>query len=239
MPQHKVCAHQRVVVSDLSLRMIARQTALTRGDMIRILLGLGVVSALALESYALFPGETAPVPQQKTALARTANHKEIHEVSHKETHKHFHPRSESVPQLDEKTAHELGRFDLAFLSACCSRHGNRDQRQFFASHANYLGKGTLSRTAIEGRMMQFDSFWPKRKYTAKGKPVIAGPFDGDRYSVKQSFAWTLSNGPWESKGVGVLHLRIRSLATGQFEILSMMEKEHLFGYSPRYFGHGF
>jgi hypothetical protein len=88
-------------------------------------------------------------------------------------------------------------------------------------------------------MRRFDSFWPKRKYSAKGKPVLSGPSEGNRYGVKQSFAWALSNGPWESKGIGALHFRIRRLAAQRFEILSMIQKEHLFGYSPQYFGHGF
>ena len=214
--------------------------------MIRILLGLGMLSALAFQGYALFPGETAPVSKGETAPAEKVSHKETSRVSHKENpkighhaiHQHFHPKTDQVP-LDKATTHELSHFVSEFLSACCSRNSDRDPRQFFAGQANYLGRGKLSRTEIEARMMQFDSFWPRRKYTAKGEPVIAGPFDGDRYSVKQSFAWTLSNGPWESKGVGVLHVRIRSRATGQLEILSMIEKEHLFGYSARYFGHGF
>jgi hypothetical protein len=182
--------------------------------------------------------KAAPAEKVSQKEASRLSHKENPKIGHHASHQHFYPKTDQVP-LDKATAHELGRFVSEFLSACCSRNSDRAPRQFFAGQANYLGRGKLSRMEIEARMMQFDSFWPKRKYTAKGKPVIAGPFDGDRYSVKQSFAWTLSNGPWESKGVGVLHLRIRSLATRQFEILSMIEKEHLFGYSPRYFGHGF
>ena len=88
-------------------------------------------------------------------------------------------------------------------------------------------------------MTRFNTFWRKRKYLARGKPVIEGPFDGDHYSVKCSFAWALADGPWESKGVGVIHFRIRRVATKQFEILSMTEKEDPSRCSSRYFGHGY
>ena len=158
--------------------------------MIKILLGLGALSALVLEAYALLPGESKPVAEQETVPAKKVSHKEISKVSHKETPKighketaeHFHPKNpktELASPLDKETAHDLSRFISGFLSACCSRNSDRDQRQFFAGHAEYLGNGKLSRTAIEAKMMRFDSFWPKRKYVAKGKPVIAG-LDGDR-----------------------------------------------------------
>jgi len=240
---------------ELFVRRAPRQISLTRGVMIRILLGLGVVSALVLEGYAIFPGETIPVPQLTATPVKKVSHREISkagskedpkisgqtvpEVSHREASKSFHPNVETTSVPDKETTHQLNRFVLEFLSARSSRHGHLVQRQFFASHANYLEKGKLSRAAIEAKMKRFDSFWPKRKYTAKGKPVLNGPSDGNRYGVKQSFAWTLSNGPWENKGVGVLHFRIRRLAAERFEILSMIQKEHLFGYSPQYFGHGF
>jgi hypothetical protein len=223
--------------------------------MIRILLGLGLVSFLVLEGYAILPGETALVPKPTPTPVKKVSHKEIAEavpkeapkisrkevskVSFGEASKRLHSKIETAPVLDKQTAHELGRFVLEFLSARSSRDCSLVQRQFFASHANYLEKGKLSRAAIEAKMRRFDSFWPKRKYTAKGKPVLAGPLDGNRFGAKQSFAWSLSNGPWASKGVGVLHFRIRRLAAERFEILSMIQREHLFGYSPQYFGHGF
>jgi hypothetical protein len=223
--------------------------------MLRILLGLGVVSVLVLEGYAIFPGETAPVPQRTATSVKRVSHRKISEVgpkeapeisrkeatrvSYREASKSFHPNVETTSVPDKETTQKLDRFVLEFLSARSSRRGHVAQRQFFASHANYLEKGKLSRAAIEAKIRRFDSFWPKRKYTAKGRPVLNGPLDGNRYGVKQSFAWTLSNGPWESKGIGVLHFRIRRLAAERFEILSMIQKEHLFGYSAQYFGHGF
>jgi hypothetical protein len=223
--------------------------------MIRILLGLGIASFLMLEGYAILPGETALVPKQTPTPVKKVSHKEssevgpkealeisrkeVSKVSYREASKRFQWKTETAPVLDKETAQKLDRFVLEFLSACSSRHRHLDQWQFFASHANYLEKGKLSRTAIVAKMRRFDSFWSKRKYTAKGKPVLSGPSEGNRYAVQQSFAWALSNGPWESKGVGVLHFRIRRLAAERFEILSMIQKEHLFGYSPQYFGHGF
>jgi hypothetical protein len=198
---------------------------------IRVLLGVGVAFALMLGAYAQLPGETAP--------GKKLIHKDVSKISPKETPKQLSAKRKFASLPDEQAAHKLRRFVSEFVLASSSRNAIRDQRRFFAKHANYLGKANLSRTEIGARMMRFNTFWPKRKYTAKGKPVIAGPFDGDRYTVKCSFAWTLSDGEWHSKGVGVLHFRIRHLAAGQFEILSMIEKEHLLGYSLRYFGRGY
>ena len=184
--------------------------------MIRILLGLGVVSFLVLDGYAILPGETDLVPKPPATEVKKVSRKEssevdakeapensrkeVSKVSYREASKHFYRKIETVPELDKETAKKLERFVLEFLAACSSRHRNPDQRQFFASHANYLKKGKLSRAAIEAKMRRFNSFWPKRKYIAKGKPVLAGPLDGNRYSVKQPFAWNLSNGPWEKQG---------------------------------------
>jgi hypothetical protein len=226
----KVCSCQRVVEGIFADQEDHTGDRLNRRMMIRILLGLGFFFALALGAYAQFPGETAPgikVSQQETS-----------EVSHRAA-KRLSAKRKVAPRLDEQTAHKLRRFVSEFVSASCSRNADRDQRRFFAKRANYLDKTNLSRTAIGAMLMRFNSFWPKRHYIAKGKPVIAGPFDGDRYTVKCSIAWTLSNQPWASKGVGVLHFRIRHIAAGQFEILSMIETEHLFSHSSRYFGHGY
>jgi hypothetical protein len=194
-------------------------------------LGVVVAFALMLGAYAQFPGETAP--------GKKLIQKEVSKTSHKRTSKQLSAKRKFAPLPDEQTAHKLRRFVSEFVRASSSRNAIRDQRRFFARHANYLGEGNLRRTEIEARMMRFNTFWPKRKYTTKGKPVIAGPFDGDRYTVKCSLAWALSDGVWESKGFGVLHFRIRHLAAGHFEILSMIEKEHLPGYSLRYFGRGY
>jgi hypothetical protein len=199
---------------------------------IRILFCLGTAFALVLESHAQFPGETAPG-------VKVVGHEAITKVSHKRTHKQLPEKRKVAPPPDKKTAHKLRRFISEFVLASCSRNANRDQRRFFAKHANYLGKADLSRTAIGAAMMRFNTFWPERKYSTKGKPSIGGPFDGDRYTVKWSFTWTLANGPWESKGTGVLHFRIRRLAAGQFEILSMIERKHLPGYAARYFASGY
>jgi len=198
--------------------------------MIRIVLGLGVVFALTLGAYAQFPGETVP--------GIKVSQKDTSKVGHKRTLKRPSEEKKVAPLPDEQTAHKLRRFVSEFVSASSSRNANRDQRRFFAKRASYLGKTNLSRTEIGATMTRFNDFWPKRHYTAKGKPVIAGPFGGDRYTVKWSIAWTLSNEPWVSKGVGVLHFRIRRLAAGQFEILSMIETEH-FSHSARYFGCGY
>jgi len=253
MPPHKVRVCQsvevRVVSQDDSIADLVNH-----GVIIRILLGLGLVFALVLEGYSILPGETEPVPQPTETPVKKVRHKEISEVGHKDVPKISHEEAPSVTHtdhvalqrkvvtarvLDNETAHELGRFVSEFLSARSSRHRHLDRRQFFASRANYLDKGKLGRAAIEAKMRRFDSFWPKRKYSAKGKPVLSGPSEDNRYGAKQSFAWALSNGPWESKGIGVLHFRIRRLTAQRFEILSMIQKEHLFGYSPQYFGHGF
>jgi len=199
---------------------------------IRILFGLATAFALVLESHAQFPGESTPGIKE-------VGHQEITKVSHKRTHKQLAAKRKIAPSLDKQTAHKLSRFVSEFVLVSCSRNANRDQRRFFAKHANYLGKANLSQTAIAAAMMRFNTFWTDRRYSTKGKPLIGGPFDSDRYTVKWSFAWRLSNGPWESKGVGVLHFRIRRLAAGQFEILSMIERKHLPGYSPRYFGIGY
>ena len=204
---------------------------LNHSMIIRILFGLGTAFALVVESYAQFPGETAP--------GIKVSQEEIYKVSHKRTHKRLPAKKKVTPPLDKQTAHKLRRFVSQFVLASCSRNANRDQRRFFAKHANYLGKTNLSRTAIRTAMIRFNTFWPQRKYATKGKPSITGPFDGDHYTVKCSFGWTLGNGPWESRGIGVLHFRIRRLATGQFEILSMIERKHLPGYSPQYFGSGY
>jgi hypothetical protein len=204
---------------------------LNHSMIIRILFGLGTAFALVLESYAQFPGETAP--------GIKVSQEEINKVSHKRTHKQIPEKKRVAPRPDKQTAHKLRRFVSQFVLASCSRNANRDQRRFFAKHANYLGKTNLSRTAIGAAMMRFNTFWTERKYSTKGKPSIGGPFDGTRYTVRWSFTWTLAKGPWESKGTGVLHLRIRRLAGGQFEILSMSERKHLPGYAPRYFGSGY
>jgi hypothetical protein len=198
---------------------------------VRILFGWGMAFALVLESYAQFPGETTP--------GIKAGQEEVNKVSHKRTHKQLPEKRKVAPPPDKQTAHKLRRFVSEFVLASCSRNANRNQHRFFARHADYLGRTNLSRTAIGAEMMRFNTFWTERKYSTKGKPSIGGPFDGDRYAVKWSFAWRLSNGPWESKGAGVLHFRIRRLAAGKFEILSMIERKHLPGYSPRYFGSGY
>lgn len=198
---------------------------------IRILFGLGTAFALMLESYAQLPGQSAP--------GIKLGHEEITKVSHKRTHKQRPEERKVALSPDKQTAHELRRFVSQFVLASCSRRAKRDQGRFFAKHANYLGKANLSRTAIGAAMMRFNTFWTERKYSTKGKPSIGGPFDGTRYTVRWSFTWTLAKGPWESKGTGVLHLRIRRLAAGQFEILSMTERKHLPGYAPRYFGSGY
>jgi len=226
----KVYSHQRVVEGIFADQEDHTGDRLNHRKMIRILLGLGVIFALALGAYAQFPGETAP--------GIKVSQKESSKVGHKRTLKRPSAKKKVAQLQDEQTAHKLRRFVSEFVSASSSRNVNRDQRRFFAKRANYLGKTNLSRTAIGATMMRFNTVWPKRHYTAKGKPVIAGPFDGDRYTVKWSVAWTLSNEPWESKGVGVLHFRIRRLAAGQFEILSMIETKH-FNHSARYFGCGY
>jgi hypothetical protein len=96
---------------------------------------------------------------------------------------------------------------LEFLSACSSRRGNQNQQQFFASRANYLENGRLSRAAIEARMKRFESFWSKRKYTPKGKPVLSGPLKA---------MTTVSNNP--SPGLfRADHGRVRGLAYYIFE----------------------
>jgi hypothetical protein len=202
---------------------------LNHSMIIRMLFCMGVVFALMLGGYAQFPGET--VPGIKVV------HKE--NVRHKGTPKQLSAKRKIASRTDAQTVHKLRRFVSEFVSASGSRNANGDQSRFFAKRANYLGKPNLSRTAIGATITRFNTFWPKRKYVAKGKPVIAGPLVGDHYFVKCSFAWTLADGPWESKGVGVLRFRIRRVAAKQFEILTMIEKEDPSRCSARYFGHGF
>jgi hypothetical protein len=226
----KVYSHQRVVEGIFADQEDHTGDRLNRRMMIKIPLVLGMVFGLTLGAYAQFPGETAP--------GIKVSQKETSKVGHKRTLKRPSAKKKVAQLPDEQTAHKLRRFVSEFVSASGSRSTNRDQRRFFAKRANYLGKTNLSRTAIGATMRRFNTVWPKRHYTAKGKPVIAGPFDGDRYTVKLSIAWTLSNEPWESRGVGLLRFRIRRLAAGKFEILSMIETEH-FSHSARYFGCGY
>jgi hypothetical protein len=205
---------------------------LNHSMILRMLFSMGVVFALTLGGYAQFPGET--VPGMKVVQKENVRHKGIQ--------KQLSAKRRIASRLDEQTVHKLRRFVSQFVLASGSRNANGDQSRFFAKRANYLGKPDLSRTAIGATMTRFNTFWPKRRYIAKGKPVIAGPFGEDHYSVKCSFAWALADGAWESKGVGVLHLRIRRVAAKHFEILSMIEKEHPSRNSARYsryFGHGF
>jgi hypothetical protein len=114
---------------------------------IRILFGLGTAFALVVESYAQFPGETAP--------GIKVSQEEINKVSHKRTHKQLPAKKKVAPPLDKQTAHKLRRFVSQFVLASCSRNANRDQRRFFAKHANYLGKRILVGQRSEPR--SFDS----------------------------------------------------------------------------------
>lgn len=232
LPRHKVFTHQGAVERAFAYPDGHSGDRLNHSMTIRILLGLGTAFALMLESYAQLPGQSAPG-------IKDIGHEEITKVSHKRIHKQRPKERKVALSPDKRTAHELSRFVSQFVSASCSRSAKRDQSQFFAKHANYLGKANLSRTAIGASMMRFNAFWTERKYSTKGKPSIGGPFDSTRYTVRWSFTWTLAKGSWESKGTSVLHLRIRRLAARQFEILSMTERKHLPGYAPRYFGSGY
>jgi hypothetical protein len=227
--EHTVDSRQRVVETLLADQDIHTGDRLNHSMIIRTLFSMGVFFALVLGCYAQFPGES--VPGMKVV------HKE--NVRHKGTPKQLSAKRKIASRTDEQTAHKLRRFVSEFVSASGSRNANGDQSRFFAKRANYLGKPNLSRTAIGATITRFDTFWPKRKYIAKGKPVIAGPFGRDHYSVKCSFAWALADGPWASKGVGVLHFRIRRVAAKQFEILSMIEKVDPSRCSARYSGHGY
>jgi hypothetical protein len=79
--------------------------------MIRILLGLGVISVLVLEAYAIFPGEAIPVPQPTPTPVNKVRHNEISgtrpkeapKISHKEAHRVTHKAApeRSYPKLEQ------------------------------------------------------------------------------------------------------------------------------------------